>query len=465
MIPSRRGLARFIRSRRGADKKQRVFPFVEKAERLDRTFKSIIALTTVVVIAFFLTVLSPGRYLAGWLTSRARALANWAVGLPPDRSEINADWRRKRLFDIEQSRGTLTGTFAEYPPAMQRLLRFAGLDPDHALVRWGNFDRTVLLPSTVFETDDTGRSYRFRPNFRSIWVRNFPVRGPVKAYFQVPDKPELIEAVKGTGAQIVEGSTQQTNSWGLRGPEPDLSARMRGIVLGDSYMQGLFIGDQETPVECLKRELKERMGASVEILNTGHLGYSTEQYYFTLRQYAERFPPRFVVVSLFANDFGDFQEALQGRGDWDEAAYWLSLISQYCSAHTVECVVVPAPWINQIEGPQMAGNYPGKIANLLEVMGPGYLDPIAEFGNAQLAIDNQAHRLLLNPTASPLFNGRIGDGHFSARGAQIWAETVGRRVALLIERRELAESGVRSVSQHIDTAIAPTISPRSATRR
>ena len=87
-----------------------------------------------------------------------------AVGLPPDRGEIDADWKRKRLFDIEQSRGTLAGTFAEYSPASQRLLQFAGLDPEHALVRWGNFDRTVLLPSTVFEPDETGRSYRFRPN-------------------------------------------------------------------------------------------------------------------------------------------------------------------------------------------------------------------------------------------------------------------------------------------------------------
>ena len=79
-----------------------------------------------------------------------------AIGLPPDRAEIDADWQRKRQFDIEQSRRTLEGTFAKYPPAMQRVLHFAGLDPEHALVRWGNFDRTVLLPSTVFEAEQFG---------------------------------------------------------------------------------------------------------------------------------------------------------------------------------------------------------------------------------------------------------------------------------------------------------------------
>src|SRR5262249_474498 len=151
----------------------------------------------------------------------------------------------------------------------------------------------------------------------------FPARGAVKAYFPIPDTPEAAGMVKGTGAAIVEDSVQTTNSWGLRGPEPDREAPLRGIALGDSYMQGLFVGDDQTPTECLKRDLKQRFGAPVEILNTGHLGYSPEQYYFSLVEYAERFPPDFVVVSVFANDFaGDMKAVLEGRGgDWDEGRY------------------------------------------------------------------------------------------------------------------------------------------------
>jgi hypothetical protein len=441
MISWRRKIARAFRWRR-PEKRQRFFGFITRAERLERAFKFTIAITTVFLIAAFLTLLSPGRYLTSWLSARTRQLATQTMGLPPDRGEIDADWQRKRLFDIEQSRGTLEGTFAEYPHAMQRLLRYAGLDPEHALVRWGNFDRTVLLPSTVFEAEQSGRSYQFRPNVRSIWVRNFPVKGPVKAYFQVPESPEIAELITGTGAEIVSGSTQTTNSWGLRGPEPDLKAPWRGIVLGDSYMQGLFIGDDQTPTENLKRELTTRLGAAVEILNTGHLGYSPEQYYYTLVQYGKRFAPRFVVVSFFANDFGDFQEALEGKGDWEEAQYWMSRISQYCFSNAATCVMVPAPWVNQIEGPQRAGNYPGKIANLLEVAGPGYLDPMTAFANAQLEVANKARRLSLPSKASPLFNGRIGDGHFSPLGSEIWAKAVGRRIALLLERQRLAEQTI-----------------------
>ena len=46
---------------------------------------------------------------------------------------------------------------------------------------------------------------------------------------------------------MVDSSVQTINSWGLRGPEPDTTAPLRGIVLGDSYMQGLFVADDRPP--------------------------------------------------------------------------------------------------------------------------------------------------------------------------------------------------------------------------
>jgi hypothetical protein len=415
--------------------RQRVFSFCERAQRVERVFKMAIVATTITLAGSLLVCLPAGRYATSWLGAHARRLALRGVGLTPERSEIDEDWRRKRRFDIEQSTDKLAAAFAEYAPPMQKLLRFAGLDPDHVLIRWGNFNRTVLLPATVFEADDSGRSYRFRPNVRSIWVRNFPMKGDVKAYFQVLDTPEVPALLNGTGAAIVAESVQTTNSWGLRGPEPNLRAPWRGIILGDSYMQGLFVGDQQTPTECLKRDLRKRLQASVEILNGGHLGYSPEQYYFTLVEYARRFPPRFVVVSFFANDFGELSEALEGRGDWEEGGYWLNEIHTFCRARDIICLFVPAPWVNQIEGASHRGYYPGMAANTLGAIAAAYVDPMEEFANAQLDALRDARRTGKPVTGSPLFNGRIGDGHFSPQGCELWAATVGRRLALLLDYR------------------------------
>ena len=376
-----------------------------------------------------------GRHAAWWLQTRTRWAALQLVGKSPSREDIHADWRHTRLYDIQRTRGKLREVYDQYDPVMKRLLDYAGLDPERALLRWGNFDRTLLLPSTLFESDDSGRSYRFKPLTRSIWVRNMKVQGGVLAYFQVPETPELAEIIEGTEAIVVTESLQTTNSWGLRGAEPNVDAALRGIVLGDSYMQGLFVGDDETPSECLKRYLADHFQTSVEVLNTGHLGYSPEQEYFTLLEYADRIQPKFVVLSLFANDFGDLFEVLEGRGDWAENRYWIEKIDAFCQSRGIVCLAVPAPWINQFEGPREAGHYPGQVSNILDRCAMTYLDPFEDFVEE---LDRQTLQRLRNgerTTPNPLFNGHLGDGHFSPLGCRVWGESVGRRLASVLEIR------------------------------
>jgi hypothetical protein len=413
------------------------FGFIDRSQKLARRFKLTISLVTFGLVFLLLAGTSNGRYLSYWVSTRARWIALQAVGIPPDRAEIDNDWKQRRLHDIEQTRDKLRGIYAEYGPEMRRLLDFAGLDPDHAVLRWGNFDRTLYLPSTVFEPDETGRSYRFRPNTKSIWLRNLRLKGGILAYFPLPVDPRLPDLLKGTGAILVDESVQTTNSWGLRGPEPDLHAPLRGIILGDSYMQGLFVGDDQTPCECLKRFLSAQLGMRTEILNTGHLGYSTEQEYQALREYADRFHPQFVVLSLFANDFGDLFEVLDGKGDWKEGEYWLGQITQFCRTHGLQCLVVPAPWVNQLENSRNAGYYPGEVSNILESSGMDYLDPIEDFANELLRIRIEQKQSRRTTSANPLFNGHLGDGHFSPLGCEVWARSVGTRLRLLLEYHHL----------------------------
>jgi hypothetical protein len=411
---------------------QKCFRFLERSRQLARRFKAAILLGTSVLVFLSLASSSLGRYLSGWLATRSRWAVLQGIGLSPSRDEIDADWRRRRLHDIEQTRAKLRSTYAEYGPAMRKLLDYAGLDPDHALLRWGNFDRTLYLPSTVFMADDTGRSYRFRPGVHCIWVRNLRLKGGILAYFPVPVGPQLDKIVEDAGAISVANSVQTTNSWGLRGPEPDTKATLRGIILGDSYMQGLFVGDVQTPGECLKRNLSRHEKRRVEILNTGHLGYSPEQEYYTLREYAERFRPHFVVLSLFANDFGDLFEVLDGKGDWEEGKYWLGQITQFCRTKGLICLAVPAPWVNQFDGQRKAGSYPGMVSNILESSGQSYLDPFEDFATEYLRLTSQFRREGKPTSPNPLFNGSLGDGHFSPLGCEVWARAVAKRLSLLL---------------------------------
>src|SRR5262249_14970507 len=159
-------------------------------------------------------------------------------------------------------------------------------------------------------------------------------------------------------------------------------APLRGIVLGDSYMQGMFIGDEDTPPECLRRYLEDHFHTKVSILNTGHLGYSPEQYYYSLLAFADRFRPHFVVVSVFTNDFGDGSEvATKGRGDWQEGKYWLDQIGQFCRSRQWPHLIVPIPFEAHLFGVRKAGFYPGILSNILETSSVMFVDPMDDFIN------------------------------------------------------------------------------------
>src|SRR5271166_1609538 len=425
-------MLRLFRLKRVVPLRQGTFSFVERSRRRERWFKLSIVATTLVVVAALIAAAPRGRYLVVSLADRSRQLAWQAVGVPPDRSEIDAEWARYRQRGIVDKLREFQNVYAGIDPPLRRLMKYAGNDPETGILRWGNYSRTLLLPSTVFLPDDTGRSYRLRPSTRSVWLRNLTIQRIPLTFFLVPDGPELGEAMRGTTAVLVEGSVQTINSWGLRGPEPDTGATLRGIVLGDSYMQGLFVGDDQTPSECLKRHLSRNLKARVEVLNTGHLGYSPEQEYCTLREYADRFRPRFVVLSLFANDFGDLFEVLEGKGDWEEGKYWLGQITQFCRTRGLICLTVPAPWVNQLEGQRKAGFYPGMVSNILESTGQSYLDPFEDFATELLRLSTERQREGRPTSPNSLFNGSLGDGHFSPLGCDVWARAVAKRLGLLL---------------------------------
>jgi hypothetical protein len=424
----------FLQLRRPIRFRQQAFDFLTRRRRHEKWFKWGIIATTLLSIGVILGAQPRGRYVVAALAAEARQLARRAIDLPTPRSEIDARWEHFRLQAIADCRRRLDGIYDEAGPDLQRLMRYAGLDPEHGLLRWGNFDQTLLLPSKVFEADDSGRSYRMRANTRSIWLRNVSPKSSVLMFFLVPDGPDLVQAIQGTSAIPVESSRQTTNSWGLRGPEPETDAPLRGLVLGDSFMQGLFIGDDNTPTECLRRYLEAHFKQRVSILNTGHLGYSPEQYFYTLLAFAERFRPHFVVTSIFANDFGELYEVLKGKGDWEEGKYWLDEIAHFCRRRDLPHIFVAAPSEPLLLGLRRAGNYPGMISNILEANSITQLDPTDDFINAHLELMIAAQRKGKRPYWCPLFNLEIGDGHFSAVGSKVWADSVGRRIALLLER-------------------------------
>src|SRR5262249_51390925 len=155
-------------------------------------------LATLAAVGCVVAASPRGRYLAIGLADKARQVANRGLGRTPDRRDIDEEWRRYRLQGVEDTRRQFREVFVEMDPPLQDLMRYAGNDPESGLLRWGNLTQTLLLPSTVFEPDDTGRSYRLRPRTRAVWLRNLIIQKIPLTFFLVPETLELPRAMAGT---------------------------------------------------------------------------------------------------------------------------------------------------------------------------------------------------------------------------------------------------------------------------
>jgi lysophospholipase L1-like esterase len=424
---------------------QRSFAFIDRSRRHERLFKWLIVVATLAVLVSIVTCIPWGRYLASSIRSAVRETTRKVMRVKPTRAQIDEQWADVRQRGIEITRSRVERQYALSSPALQRLLRYAGMDPEHGLLRWGNYNWTLLLPAKVFEPDDLGRSYRLRPSTHSIWLKEPFEPRQVPLFYLVPDEPGLRDVIQGTEVRVVETSRQTTNSWGLRGPEPDLNAGVRVIVLGDSYMQGMFVRDDETAPECLRRDLEQRLKARVSVLNTGVMGYSPEQYYFSLMAFADRFRPHLVVISICPNDFGnEWAATREGKGDWQEGKYWLDKIARYCQARHWPHLVVAAPYRPSLLEKRNEGYYPGSLPYILNE-GFTFLNPSEEFINAHLKLVGAAERAGKTVRDSPVFNEALNDNHFSALGSEVWAAAVGRRLALLLDGEQTSNTQTAGV--------------------
>lgn len=420
--------------RRSGRPRQALLPFVERTRRRGQMFRGwIVAITAVLAIALVAAFPAGRFHVQDWAERAQEEFERRVVG-EVSRERIEARWKVRRARGLDLTYQSLASFYRETTDEIRGLFDAAKMDPAHALVRYGRADQGFVISPEVFEKDDRGRSYRLRPGTRSVWLRQITLRNGPFGLFEVLDTPEHRAAAGRAGAIVDERSIQHTNSWGLRGPEPDLSAPVRGIALGDSFMQGMFNGDDDTPPICLERYLRSAWKMPVTVVNTGHIGYSPEQYYYTLLEYGDRVKPRFVVVSVCPNDFGDGAAVLRGQGDWfDEARHWLAEIRRWCASRNVTCLLVPVPTHLQVEGVRVDAQYPGRVCSDYHSVSSRYCDPLNDFTDEFLRLRRIAEREGRPSLRCELYNYQIEDDHFSPKGAALWAQVVGRRLTLLVD--------------------------------
>jgi lysophospholipase L1-like esterase len=99
----------------------------------------------------------------------------------------------------------------------------------------------------------------------------------------------------------------ETNSLGLRGPElPEpISGERRVLFLGDSFVAGFEVEQEETFTALLEGRLEKRVGPGVRVINAAVRGYGTDQSYLWFRERGRALGAELVVAVFSANDFED----------------------------------------------------------------------------------------------------------------------------------------------------------------
>lgn len=112
-----------------------------------------------------------------------------------------------------------------------------------------------------------------------------------------------------TGEQEVDGRTTsiRINSMGMRGPE--LGARkpgeLRVLVLGDSFVHGFGVAEEESFVALLQEKLNVELGVPVTVGNGGVSGTGTYDLAPAFDRHRDFAPDAVVACTYIGNDFSE----------------------------------------------------------------------------------------------------------------------------------------------------------------
>lgn len=113
----------------------------------------------------------------------------------------------------------------------------------------------------------------------------------------------LRPGVRGTYVSDEYAHDVRVNSRGMRGPEPAAGAGdVRIVLLGDSFVEGYSVAEEERVSEALEARLRAVGGCEVRVVPMGTAGYSTDQQLIWLERDGLSMEPHAVVLMFYFND-------------------------------------------------------------------------------------------------------------------------------------------------------------------
>lgn len=138
----------------------------------------------------------------------------------------------------------------------------------------------------------------------------------------------------------------RVNSMGFRGPEIS-AVKQPGVVrvlfLGDSFMFGHGLAEDDTLPSLVGRELERTAPGKFEVINGGVYGYSTADELNFLKKFGLPVQPDVVVTLLMTNDFAD--NPIGYRLDSDGGLVKQKTTSDYIQSRRITRFIPGADWL------------------------------------------------------------------------------------------------------------------------
>lgn len=169
---------------------------------------------------------------------------------------------------------------------------------------------TLLFSEAIFRIYLTLKPSSRIINAQNPDLKNKNVEGAnftTATMIDVSPDPDIPYVLKPDLRGFFAGHPLRTNSFGMRGDDITVEKpanTLRILGLGDSVMFGWGLKYEETLMPVLARKIHDRLGVSVEVLNTSVPSYNTHVEVESYRRLGRKFKPDIVVMLFVGNDFG-----------------------------------------------------------------------------------------------------------------------------------------------------------------
>lgn len=270
-------------------------------------------------------------------------------------------------------------------PGMRELMNImAGERTHHFHTFWDNAVGISLSKSMFRPVMMNGQKrYAYLPNLRKLSFETGV--GTDLHKFEAPDSPRLRKALKQLNTPFIKEST--FNVYGRRATDFEWEQNCGQTVYfaGDSFTEGLWVGDQETFANQLMHALNRQASEKICAVNAGVNGYNIFEQTWTAKQDHKLFKYQTLLLFPYANDIeNDEVTVLRGEAeglddDWKAYLNHLKTLSDFTHGQGIRLIVVPIPPKEQYALPESRRFYQEKLETFCQQHGVEFWDPLKVF--------------------------------------------------------------------------------------